>query len=171
MKITLYMALSANGLISNARNIPYWLSKEYGQGFMEVCTRTQAVIMGRSTYDILAPDYLPLRDQGTLAVLTHNKTLRSDNTAVLFTDAGPAAVIDMLAERGHKEAVIIGGAEMATAFMQAGLVNEIILVVEPVVFGSGLPLFKGSEFEYKLSLTDVEKLNDHTVQLHYAVIG
>ena len=55
--------------------------------------------------------------------------------------------------------------------MQAGLINEIILVVEPVVFGSGLPLFKGSEFEYKLSLTDVKKLNDHTVQLHYAVIG
>ena len=88
MKINLYMALSANGLISNARNIPYWLSKEYGQGFMEVCTSAQAVIMGRSTYDILAPDYLPLRDQGTLAVLTHNKTLRSDNTAVLFTMPG-----------------------------------------------------------------------------------
>lgn len=171
MKITLYLAVSANGLIGNAQNNPYWLSDEYKQGFMDICTRTQAVIMGRSTYDILAPDYLPLRDQGSLAVLTHNKTMRSDNTAVFFSDAGPAAVRDMLAERGHREAVIIGGAEIATAFMQAELINEIILVVEPVVFGSGLALFKQGEFEYKMSLTDVKKLNDHTVQLHYSVAG
>ena len=55
--------------------------------------------------------------------------------------------------------------------MQAGLINEIVLVVEPVVFGSGLTLFKEGEFAYKLSLTDVKKLNDHTVQLHYAVVS
>lgn len=51
--------------------------------------------------------------------------------------------------------------------MKAGLVNELILVVEPVLFGAGLPLLKDIDHEYSLSLYDVKKLNDHTVQLHY----
>jgi riboflavin biosynthesis pyrimidine reductase len=50
-----------------------------------------------------------------------------------------------------------------------GLVNEIIIVVEPMLFGGTLPLVKGVELEYKFSLIDVKKLNDNTIQLHYEV--
>jgi dihydrofolate reductase len=46
-------------------------------------------------------------------------------------------------------------------------VNELILVVEPVLFGAGLPMMKDVDREYKMSLHEVKKLNDNTVQLHY----
>ena len=68
MKIRVYLAVSANGLISNKRNIPDWLSNEFSQGFMDISHQTKAVIMGKlTTYNYLAPDHLPLRDEGTLA--------------------------------------------------------------------------------------------------------
>ena len=53
--------------------------------------------------------------------------------------------------------------------MNDGLVDEIILVIEPILFGSGLPLLRGVDQEYKMSLLDVRKLNEHTVQLKYKI--
>ncbi|ETZ22581.1 dihydrofolate reductase family protein [Pedobacter sp. V48] len=168
MKTIIYLAVSANGLISNNRNVPDWLSQEYGQGFMVISQRTQAVIMGKTTYNVLAPDYLPIKE-GSLVVLTHHTKAEPAQSNVLFTEDSPEKIIEQLAAKGHTEAVIIGGTQTVSAFIKAGLVNEIILVVEPVLFGNGLPLLKGIEAEYQLSLIDVNKLNNNTVQLHYSI--
>jgi len=168
MKISIYIASSANGKISNQRNVPDWLSPEYGQGFVSICQKYKAVIMGRTTYNILAPDYLPLQD-GTTVVLTTDKQARSDNPTVVFTQNSAAEIADMLAKKGHTDAVIIGGTQTISEFINAGLVSDIYFVMEPVLFGSGLPLLKDEDLELKLSLLEVSKLNDNTVQLHYAI--
>jgi dihydrofolate reductase len=168
MNVIIYLAASANGLISNNRNVPDWLSPEYGQGFMNISQRTQAVIMGKATYNILSPDYLPLKE-GSLVVLTHDTKATPSQSNVLFTSDSPENIIAQLAAKGHTEAVIIGGTQTVSAFIKARLVNEIILVVEPVLFGEGLPLLKDVESEYKLTLSEVKKLNDNTVQLHYQI--
>lgn len=169
MKVIVYLASSANGIISNNKNVPDWLSQEYGQGFMEISQRTQAVIMGKTTYNILSPDNLPLKDTGSLVVLTHDTKATPSQANVLFASDSPKDIVEQLAAKGHTEAVIIGGTQTVTAFMQAGLVNEVILVVEPVLFGKGLPFMKETDAEYKLSLLEVEQLNDNTVKLRYAV--
>ena len=170
MKISIYIATSANGKISNQRNVPDWLSPEYGQGFGEICQKYKAVIMGKTTYNILAPDYLPLQNEGTMVVLTTDEQARSSNTAVVFTKNSPAEIVEMLSEKGHSEAVIIGGTLTISEFINAGLVSDIYFVVEPVLFGSGLPLMNDTDLELKLSLLEVSKLNDNTVQLHYALL-
>ena len=169
MKTIIYLAASANGLISNDRNVPDWLSPQYGHGFMSISQRTKAVIMGKTSYNILAPDYLPLKEEGSLVVLTHDTKAIPPQSNVFFTSDSPEKIIAQLAAKGHTEAVIIGGTQTVSEFVKAGLVNELILVVEPVLFGKGLPLLKDVEFEYKLSLLDMKKLNDNTVQLHYQI--
>ena len=167
MKIRVYLAVSANGLISNKRNIPDWLSEEFSEGFMAISQQAKAVIMGKTTYNYLAPDHLPLTNEGTLAVLTHDTSAERVQSNVVFTDKNPQGIAAMLESRGHSEAVVIGGTTTVSEFMKAGLVNELILVVEPVLFGAGLPILKDVDHEYGMSLYDVKKLNDHTVQLHY----
>ncbi len=169
MKISIYIAISANGLISNARNVPDWLSPEYSEGFESICHKTKAVIMGRTTYDILAPDYLPLKDEGTTVVLTTDESARSNNSTVVFTKTKATEIAEMLATKGRNEAVIIGGAMTMSEFINAGLVDDIYFVMEPVLFGSGLLLFKKVQLEMKLNLLDVKKLNKNTVQLHYQI--
>jgi len=170
MKISIYIAISANGLISNQRNVPDWLSQEYEQGFLEICQRTKAVIMGNTTYKILAPDYLPLKDNGTTIVLTSDTKQPPPNPTVLFTNQKAAEIFSLLEQKGHTEAVIIGGTLTISEFMNAGLVDDVFLVMEPVFFGNGLPLFKNSEFELKLCLESFTKKNDNTIQLHYSVL-
>jgi len=168
MKITVYLAASANGLISNKRNVPDWLSDEYGQGFMTISQQTKAVIMGKTTYNKLAPDYLPLKNEGALVVLTHDTSAQPAQPNVVFTDKSAHDIVAMLESQGYSKAVIIGGTATVSEFMKARLVNELILVVEPVLFGAGLPLMNGlDDFESHMSLHDVKKLNDNTVQLHY----
>jgi len=169
MKITIYIAISANGLISNGRNVPDWLSEEYGAGMYALCKKYKAVIMGKATYDILAPDYLPLTTEGTTVVLTRNEQVKSTNPTVVFTRSSPAAIVAMLKEKGHESAVIIGGALTMSEFINASLVDDIYFIVEPSLFGTGLPLLKANEREVKLKLLEVAKLNDNTVQLHYQV--
>src|SRR5687768_7339947 len=102
MKTIIYLAASANGLISNNRNVPDWLSPQYEQGFMDISQRTQAVIMGKTTYNVLAPaDYLPLKEGGSLVVLTHDTNATPAQSNVLFTNDSPEKIIAQLAAKGH----------------------------------------------------------------------
>ncbi len=163
------MAISANGLISNYKGGPDWLSQEYGMGFFEICQKTKAVIMGKTTYNILVPDNLPLQKEGTTVVLTTDEQAKSDNPTVVFTKSQADEIAEMLARKGHAEAVIIGGAITISEFINAGLVDDIYFVTEPVLFGRGLPFLKNSELELKLNLVNVEKLNENTIKIHYKI--
>jgi dihydrofolate reductase len=170
MRISIYIAVSSNGLISNSRNEPDWLSDEFGGDFVSTCQRYKAVIMGRTTYNKLSPDYLPLTSEGTTVVLTTDKKAKSDNPTVVFAQNGAAEIVRMLKDKGHTEAVIIGGTMTMSEFVRAGLVNDIYFVVEPVLFGDGLPLLRNVDLELKLKLLEVAKLNDNTVRLHYEIL-
>jgi dihydrofolate reductase len=86
MNISVLLASSINGMISNRANVPDWLSQEYGQGFLAISQRTNAVIMGKKTYEILIPDHLPLKEEGTLIVLTHDTAATPTQSNVVFTD-------------------------------------------------------------------------------------
>jgi dihydrofolate reductase len=169
MRISIYIATSANGLISNSANVPDWLSPGYEQGFADICQKYKAVIMGKTTYNILAPDYLPLQTEGTIVVLTTDEQAKSGNPTVIFTKSKAKEIVEMLDKKGHTEAVIIGGAMTISEFINAGLVNDIYFVMEPVLFGSGLPLLKNVTFDSKLTLLEVKKLNENSIQLHYEI--
>jgi len=170
MKISIYIAAAANGLISNARNVPDWLSQEYGEGLYAICKESKAVIMGRTTYDILAPDYLPLKTEGTTIVITSNKQATSDNPTVVFTQSDPSEIVQTLTDKGHTHAIIIGGAMVISEFVNSRLVNDIYFVIEPVLFGNGLPLLKGIDIEAKMKLLDMIQLNNNTIRLHYELL-
>lgn len=169
MTISVYIAVSTNGLISNSRNVADWLSEEYGQGLYAMCQQAKAVIMGKTTYAILAPDHLPLKQEGTTVVMTSDKQATSANSTVIFTQATPAEISQLFTDKGHGEAVIIGGAVVISEFVKAGLVTDLYLVVEPVLFGNGLPLLNEVALEVKLRLVDVTNLNDSSLRLHYSV--
>jgi dihydrofolate reductase len=168
MKISIYIATSINGYISNSRNVPDWLSSQYGQGLFAICREKQAVIMGKKTYDILAPDNLPLQDSGITVVLTSQTEVQPANPTVVFANESPAKIVAMVEEKGFSEAVIIGGAATISDFLNAGLVNDLFVIVEPILLGGEcLPLLRDVPADYKMQLVDSTRLGDSTLQLHY----
>jgi dihydrofolate reductase len=126
---------------------------------MTICQKTKAIIMGKTTYNILAPDHLPLKSDGTTVVLTTDTDAKSANPTVVFTNRERKDVISMLEERGHTDAVIIGGAITVSEFMRSGAVADIYSVVELVLLGNGLPLLKDNDIECKLNRIEVTRLN------------
>ena len=53
--------------------------------------------------------------------------------------------------------------------MKHRLISEIILTIEPKIFGTGLSLF-AQDLEVDLKLLDFKKLNENTLMLKYQVI-
>jgi dihydrofolate reductase len=70
---------------------------------------------------------------------------------------------------GYKAALLGGGANLNSLFLKHRLISEIILTIEPKIFGTGLSLFS-QELEADLKLLDFKKLNENTLMLKYQVI-
>lgn len=82
------------------------------------------------------------------------------------TQATPQELVAELAKDGYEEAAVIGGSNVYDQFLQAALVDELYLTVEPIVFGQGLPLFK-TPTRQTFHLESAEQLNAGAIALHY----
>jgi dihydrofolate reductase len=63
----------------------------------------------------------------------------------------------------------VGGATLVSSLVNAGLVDEVRLVVQPIVLGGGKPLFKDVKERHPLTLLDARPLKDGAVWLSYSV--
>lgn len=170
MKVILYMATTPNGMIAKEDGNSDWVSEEDVKSFTQTCQKAQVVIMGKNTYDVLYPDELPLKE-GIHVVWTKDLTLTSDNPTVLFTNKTPEEILSIVEQKGYNEACLIGGSQTVSQFMESGLIDEIYLDIEPLLFGKGMLILKNVDLECQLQLIDMKKLNDKgTIQVHYKVM-
>ena len=68
-----------------------------------------------------------------------------------------------------KDIYLCGGADLAGTLFAAGLVDEIIVKLNPVVFGSGISLFSGAIKPTDLELTGSKIYGNGVVMLSYRV--
>ncbi len=71
--------------------------------------------------------------------------------------------------KSFEKVLITGGAKINSAFAKANLLDEIILNVEPVLVGRGIPLFAPQDFEIKMKLIFTEKTESGIVFLKYEI--
>ncbi len=74
-----------------------------------------------------------------------------------------------LKEQPGKDIYLVGGARTTASLMDAGLVDELRLIVYPLVAGPGTALFGATETRRTLELRAVEQLDGGLVKLAYAV--
>lgn len=155
MKLIMLMAMTADGRIAKARDeLVNWTSREDKKYFIELTKKHKAIIMGRSTYDTIGKP-LPGRLN---VVLTRDK--RKDVPGSLVHISGtPQDVIAFLKREGYASAVLAGGASVNGQFIERGLVDEIHLTVEPILFGTGINIIEGVDVDVHLELLKAEQLN------------
>ncbi len=170
MKIILYMGITANGYIAKADGNSEFTSEEDLKGFYNQSKNAGNIIMGKNTYlSALKYGYFPFPDALNV-VATHKETENKWGNNVLFTDQSPMEILSLLESKGFNTAFLAGGGQLNTAFIKEGLIDEIYLDVEPLLFGNGIKVFADSNFETELELIGVNQLNSDTVQLHYKVV-
>ena len=177
MNIILIAAVSADGKIAQheGQTSLDWTCKEDTQFFVSKTKEVGVVIMGRKTFETIGK---PLKGRRMIVMsrgsevaagfsLRKNSEGREMGT-IEFTNDSPKELLFRLTQEGCESVVIAGGASIYSAFLKDGLVDELFLTVEPVLFGSGVPL--GFEFDrVNLRLLEVTRLGDQAVLLHYRI--
>ena len=128
-----------------------------------------AVLMGRNTYEVglkvgVASPY-PTLDQYVFST-TMDRSPHADVT--LVRTSATDAVRELKRERG-KAIWLCGGAQLASTLLSAGLVDEVLLKLNPVLFGSGIPLVGEGIDPTRLRLLDTFVHPSGHVRLHYRV--
>jgi dihydrofolate reductase len=165
ISVTLMMAITLDGKIAkNSSHFANWTSPEDKKIFKKVSKEFGVFMVGENTFKTF-PGPLP----GRLNVVfsRDRKLLQEDN--LKYVQGNPKEVLKELEERGYKKVLLCGGANLNSLFLKNKLIDEMIITIEPKIFGSGLSLFS-SEFDADLELKNIEKINDNALNIRYKVI-
>ena len=167
MKLIWNPALTLDGYIAKTDGDSDWVSDEDGEAFWKLIQQSGCVIVGHTTYEQYKGDVFPVPGATTF-VLTSRTDDGEPQEGVEFVNASPQELLGMLEKRGFTQAVLAGGSETNSLFAAAGLVDEIIANVYPIVFGEGIKLLNGCAL--KLELLDIRQLSGGIVRHHYRVV-
>lgn len=170
MKIIIVMAQTIDGKIAkDAKHGANWTSKADKKAFVEETKKHGVIIMGSSTFDTIGRP-LP----GLLNLILTSKPEKYQNKeekgVLEFVSGSPKEIVEILEKRGFNSAALGGGAKTNSAFLKAGLVDEILLTIEPLVFGKGINFTQGTELDLKLELIEQTKLDENSIQLRYKIL-
>ena len=76
--------------------------------------------------------------------------------------------IRMLREQSGKDIHAVGGASLVSTLLNAALIDELRLIVHPLILGKGKALFSDVRERHALRLTSATPLNSGQVRLTYA---
>jgi dihydrofolate reductase len=77
--------------------------------------------------------------------------------------------IAALKQQPGKDIYLMGGARVTASLIDARLVDELRLIVYPLIAGAGKPLFAASERRHKLELRKVQQLEGGRLSLIYGI--
>ena len=126
-----------------------------------------AVLMGRETYEVGRREGIS-SPYPTLDQYVFSSTMSSPpHQAVTLVRDRATDVVSALKSESGKGIWLCGGAHLASALLSAGLIDELILKVNPVVFGRGVPLFREPVTPVRWTLSDSKPFPSGHVRLHY----
>jgi dihydrofolate reductase len=170
-RIILYVAVSADGFIARPDGDVAWLDRprtagDYGMAAFYKTIDT--VLMGRKTYEV----GLKFGQKAYAGKKNYvfSRTLRPTAKArveIVSGDVGELAW-KLRSEEG-KHIWLVGGAELAAAFLDVGQLDELIIHVIPTLVGDGIPLIQPRHRSVELTLVSTRAYRDGVVRLHYAV--
>lgn len=165
MHVTLSMAVSFNGMVAAKDGSTPW-SNDIWKAYIDTVRKERNIVIGHRTYDIMKneQEFEKLGYPLTI-VLSHQS--HSENTGVIFV-ASPKEAIRLLKDRGMKHGIVGGGAKTAASFFEAGLIDEVMLDIEPIIIPDGIPLFAADSMP-KLKYRKTRKISNRVMRIHYKV--
>jgi dihydrofolate reductase len=171
--VTLHVVSSLDGFIARKDNTVSWLESpadayeggvpEDGAG--EVVKAIDCFVLGSRTYEHALQLGWPYGDTPT--VVTTTRELPSTRKSVEFYSGDLKRLVDEILAPRYGNIWLVGGAMLCQSFLRLGLVDEIRLMIAPVVLGDGLRLFGDSGTEQKWDLKDVVAYKNGFVELSY----
>lgn len=164
MNVFIIAALTADGFIAkDSHHLADWSSKEDKKLFVELTKRAGVMVMGSNQFGTINRA-LP----GRKTIVYTRKTNLPMIEDVEYTSESPIELVKRLENEGFAEIAICGGAQIYDLFLNAGVVDELYLTYEPILFGTGLQLLT-SDIQQKVQLKELRKLNEQVFLAHYSI--
>jgi dihydrofolate reductase len=133
-----------------------------------------ATVMGSATYEFVLEEISSWPYAGKPSWVLSSRDLPRpeeddpDNLTIVEAKV-PDLYDEMMAAAGERNLWVIGGGNVASQFADAGLLDELILTVTPVVLGEGKPLFDRRLPGGPLQLTGTRAWDSGMVELRYEI--
>lgn len=160
-KVVLYMAISADGFIAGANNETPWSDAEW-EAYREFVKSCDVCLIGSRTYEVMkASDEFVEGVKYLVATSDPNlDTGNFEKLSIQSPDEIPKA----------NKVGVIGGGQLNGSLATMGIIDEIILDVEPVTLGQGIRLFGSHNVNLTLKLLATKQIGESTVQNRYEVV-
>ncbi len=144
IKITQYNDISLDGYIAGVGDDTSWIPDCGGEQFHKIVSENEVILMGRRSYEFaVAENVFPYNCDLNL-IMTHDiQQLKMGKENIIFSDGSPEDVVNIIKNKGFKKVFLMGGGSLNAAFLNADMVDEIILTIHPIVLGGGTKLYEG----------------------------
>ena len=163
-----FLAVSLDGFVARPGGGLDWLkaveSPGEDYGFAEFFGAIDTLVVGRGTYDVVRGFAEWPWAGKRVVVLTHRPP--APRHGETFASGAPGAIVASLGGAGARRLYVDGGATVS-AFLRAGLLDDLTVSVVPVVLGDGIRLFQPPLPERKLLLREARAFPSGLVRLRY----
>jgi dihydrofolate reductase len=137
-------------------------------GFYELQSRCKAVLMGRTTLEpALSAPHWPWKDLPVFVVGGHRPEGTPDEVVI---DSDPVRLLERLgAATSTGDVHLVGGPQTIETFRALGALDELRLLVLPILTGSGRHLTPVLHTDSALELQGVHQWPAGVVELRYAI--
>ena len=149
--------------------------------FVEFERETEVHLYGRKLYEIM--NFWKTANQNLDATELEYAKVWKNIPNVIFSrtlervDSNERLIKDHIAEevtelkKGPGKYMVVGGGELASTFIELGLIDEYRLYLHPIVLGKGKPLFQSLTKNLALKLIDSKVFGSGVVLLRYQNAG
>ncbi len=183
-KIIVSNLVTLDGFIAGANGELNWFRADeeflgYARAF---CGSIGAILFGRRTYQMMAAywptdeatenDPIVAERMNNLPKVVVSKTLSKPtwHNSRLVSDRVTERVAE-LKETAEGDIAVFGSGELVSWLLPHGLIDELRLLVHPVILGNGRPEFSGVMSHVDLNFTSARPFKSGVVMLTYEVLG
>jgi dihydrofolate reductase len=179
MKASVYIATSLDGYIAREGGALDWLPGSGGEvqeggsdyGYQAFFDSVDVLVMGRNTFEtVLSFGQWPYGQKRVVVLSSSLGHLPQEMPeTVELRSASPAELWSELQASGARHLYVDGG-KTIQGFLNAGLIDELIITTIPVLIGRGIPLFGDLAQDVRLQHLGTEAFESGLVQSKYGVI-
>lgn len=169
--LLLNLTTSLDGFIADAEEGIGWIQPppaEIPADYLELMGTVDTLVMGRATYELSLriPGGTDVFEGNRVVVFTSRRTLEP-RRGVEFSAEDPAAFVERLKGEPGGTIWLFGGGRLATSLASAGLIDDYLIVVQPVLLGGGIRLWQDGLVPRELVLSYSREWPGGLVELRY----
>jgi dihydrofolate reductase len=171
VKASIFIGTSLDGFIARSNGALDFLPPGGGEphGYDEFMATVDALIIGRNTFEtVLAFEAWPYPGKRVFVLSSRPLAAAPPGAIVEHLSGDPGEIVAQLAARGFQHVYVDGGITIQR-FLQAGLIQRLIITRVPVLIGSGIPLFGALPHDVVLTHVATRQYASGLVQSEYVI--